>query len=85
MTITISPIRLAITTVIALLLLVSGFAGGYHYVMDSGKFAVYHADHNPSADPFPLQVQEDEPGWDCRTMGNRTCGFIEQGPIEGGQ
>ena len=25
------------------------------------------------ADPV-AQVQEDQPGWDCRTMGNRVCG-----------
>lgn len=24
----------------------------------------------------PVAVQEDEPGWDCRTMGNKICGPV---------
>lgn len=24
--------------------------------------------------PAPVVLQEDDPGWDCRTMGNRVCG-----------
>lgn len=34
----------------------------------------------PSVEPVPgvapavVQLQEDDPGWDCRTMGNRMCG-----------
>lgn len=24
----------------------------------------------------PAALQEDDPGWDCRTMGNRTCGNV---------
>lgn len=26
--------------------------------------------------PVPSQVQEDAPGWDCATMGNRVCGPV---------
>jgi len=29
------------------------------------------------SEPVPapsVRVEEDEPGWDCRTMGNRVCG-----------
>jgi hypothetical protein len=28
----------------------------------------------PKAAPVANVIQEDEPGWDCWTMGNRTCG-----------
>ena len=31
----------------------------------------------PSCDPKPIPqptIQEDDPGWDCHTMGNRICG-----------
>lgn len=34
----------------------------------------------PGAAPVPTvtvtvdRIEEDEPGWDCRTMGNRRCG-----------
>lgn len=26
----------------------------------------------------PVRIEEDEPGWDCHTMGNRICGPISQ-------
>jgi len=28
----------------------------------------------PVFDNTPSMVQEDDPGWDCATMGNRVCG-----------
>lgn len=28
----------------------------------------------PGIAPGSFTVQEDDPGWDCRTMGNRMCG-----------
>lgn len=27
----------------------------------------------PVGAPAPVVLQEDDPGWDCRTMGNRDC------------
>lgn len=36
-------------------------------------------------DQADQQPMEDEPGWDCQTMGNRVCGpMAEQGPTAGG-
>lgn len=46
----------------AVILLAAGFTGGYQYVMHN--FAVYDANHT---------VQEDDPGWDCHTMGDFRC------------
>lgn len=31
----------------------------------------------PEDDPSPRLPQEDEAGWDCRTMGNRICGPVD--------
>ena len=28
----------------------------------------------PSVDDTPIVVNEDDPGWNCATMGNRVCG-----------
>jgi hypothetical protein len=29
----------------------------------------------------PDRIEEDEPGWDCRTMGNRLCGPITDSEV----
>lgn len=44
-------------------------------LLAAGVVTVDHA----AATPTPVtqvqqQVHEDEPGWDCETMGNKTCG-----------
>lgn len=33
-------------------------------------------------DEPPKVLQEDDPGWDCRTMGNRICGLKWYDPSE---
>jgi hypothetical protein len=38
---------------------------------------VAHADARPLA-PKPI-ISEDDPRWDCRTMGNRQCGVRVEG------
>jgi len=35
-------------------------------------------DHDERPAPVRQTVQEDDPGWDCRTMGNRRCGDVQR-------
>jgi len=38
----------------------------------------------PADKPAPTKTtrcEEDQPCWDCRTMGNKKCGFGEQGKV----
>lgn len=34
----------------------------------------------PEPEPTLTRIHEDEPGWNCRTMGNRACGPRERFP-----
>lgn len=51
--------------------------------MAAGALVMAGAIANPTVIPTPAtpsvvhsvpQIEEDEPGWDCATMGNRICG-----------
>lgn len=48
-------------------LLLGGVAIGITFGVPIGPAIIATAQAAPAA-------QEDDPGWDCRTMGNRTCG-----------
>jgi hypothetical protein len=39
----------------------------------------------PAAAPAPVVCQEDEPCWDCTTMGNKICGTPAAAPVAGSQ
>jgi hypothetical protein len=41
-------------------------------------FSIIGAAGAPSTPPTPAVVQEDDPGWDCHTMGNRICGTLQE-------
>lgn len=47
------------------------------YDVPTGTLTTY-GDRSARYDPFPLRwpVAEDDPGWDCATMGNRICGSV---------
>ena len=56
-----------------------------HHEIPAGAVACYRADGGfacedgtwtPDRDrqPMAAAIEEDEPGWDCATMGNRICG-----------
>ncbi len=32
------------------------------------------------AQAAPVRIEEDQPGWDCHTMGNRVCGAPAEDP-----
>ena len=35
-------------------------------------------DHNLDQINRPLEIQEDDPRWNCKTMGNRICGKVDE-------
>lgn len=40
----------------------------------AGAILLFTACSASTATKAPTHLEEDDPGWDCHTMGNRTCG-----------
>ncbi|MDV6291366.1 hypothetical protein R2F25_38795 [Streptomyces sp. UP1A-1] len=51
-----------------------GWIEGQHALIDGGACKPENLHLTPGDDNGDGRVDEDESGWDCRTMGNRVCG-----------
>lgn len=59
-----------VRTILALLALALGLAVGTLAVVDT-----------TGPNTGSLNINEDDPGWDCRTMGNHVCGTGTRPPL----
>lgn len=68
---------LAALLVIAAALILNAATGAGCVDGDTGRNRC--ATPSPAPAPAPAPLEEDQPGWDCATMGNRSCDPLPNG------